>query len=124
MSHAQARSASLQTRHCKACNSQTPPLSEAQYGKLLAQLSAEWKRVDSPPAITREFRFKNFYQTVAFVNAVAWIANGEDHHPDLEVSYNRCLVRYSTHAIGSLSENDFICAAKIDALFPLLDQEG
>ncbi len=66
--------------------------------------------------IYRLFKFKNYYETIAFVNAVAWIANQEDHHPDMDVSYNRCLVRYTTHAIGGLSENDFICAAKINAL--------
>lgn len=120
----QAQSASLQARHCKACNAQTPPLSETQCRDLLANLSPEWQLVGASEAITREFRFKNFYQTIAFVNAVAWIANGEDHHPDLEVGYNRCKVHYSTHAIKNLSENDFICAAKIDALFPMLDQES
>jgi 4a-hydroxytetrahydrobiopterin dehydratase len=67
-------------------------------------------------AIRREFRFKNFYETMAFVNAVAWISHREDHHPDLELGYNRCVVHYSTHAIGGLSENDFICAARVDAL--------
>jgi len=66
--------------------------------------------------IYREFTFKNYYKTMAFVNAVAWIAHQENHHPDLSVGYNRCLVRYSTHAIQGLSENDFICAAKVDAL--------
>ena len=55
---------------------------------------------------------------MAFVNALAWVAHAEDHHPDIEVGYNSCHVRYSTHAIGGLSENDFICAAKIDALLP------
>ncbi|HEY9150705.1 MAG TPA: 4a-hydroxytetrahydrobiopterin dehydratase, partial [Gammaproteobacteria bacterium] len=62
--------------------------------------------------------FKNYYQTIAFVNALAWIANQEDHHPDLEVSYNRCTVHFSTHSIGGLSLNDFICAARLDALQP------
>jgi len=56
---------------------------------------------------------------MAFVNAIAWMAHQEDHHPDLEVSYNFCRVRYTTHAIGGLSENDFICAAKVDALLQL-----
>jgi 4a-hydroxytetrahydrobiopterin dehydratase len=67
-------------------------------------------------AIRREFRFKNFYETMAFVNAVAWISHREDHHPDLELGYNHCVVHYSTHATGGLSENDFICAARVDAL--------
>lgn len=62
------------------------------------------------------FSFKNYYQTTAFVNAVAWIAHQEDHHPDMEFGYRSCTVRYVTHAIGGLSENDFICAAKINLL--------
>jgi 4a-hydroxytetrahydrobiopterin dehydratase len=73
-----------------------------------------WQR--DKDAIQKEFRFKDFYQTIAFVNALAWIANREDHHPDLEVGYNRCMVRYTTHAVDGLSQNDFICAARIDAL--------
>jgi 4a-hydroxytetrahydrobiopterin dehydratase len=66
--------------------------------------------------ISRTFSFKNFYETMAFVNAVAYIANREDHHPDMEVGYEKCTVRFSTHSVGGLSENDFVCAAKVDAL--------
>ena len=66
--------------------------------------------------IAKTFKFNNFHETMAFVNAVAFIAHREDHHPDLEVSYKQCRVRYSTHAIKGLSENDFICAAKINHL--------
>jgi 4a-hydroxytetrahydrobiopterin dehydratase len=73
-----------------------------------------WGR--SNQEINKTFGFENYYQTMAFVNAVAWVAHGEDHHPDLEVGYNRCRVRFSTHSAGGLSENDFICAAKIEAL--------
>lgn len=83
-------------------------------------IEAYLKQVDGwqldKDTIQQEFRFKDFYETIAFVNAVAWIANREDHHPDLEVGYNRCLVRYTTHAVDGLSQNDFICAARIDAL--------
>ena len=61
-------------------------------------------------------KFKDYYETMAFVNATAWISHQEGHHPDLEVGYSQCRVRYTTHAIGGLSENDFICAAKIDRL--------
>ena len=82
---------------------------------LLAELRG-WGLEDSGKAIVRGFQFKNYYETMAFVNAVAWIAHREDHHPDLEVGYNRCRVRYSTHDVGGLSENDFICAAKVDTL--------
>jgi len=89
-----------------------------QAGRLLEQLHADWMLASDNKSISRTFGFRNYYQTLAFVNALAWIAHGEDHHPDLEVGYNRCLVRYSTHAVDGLSENDFICAARIDALLP------
>jgi 4a-hydroxytetrahydrobiopterin dehydratase len=69
--------------------------------------------------LAKVYRFKNYYQTMAFVNALAWISHREDHHPDLTVGFNQCRVAYWTHAIGGLSENDFICAAKCDALFEL-----
>jgi 4a-hydroxytetrahydrobiopterin dehydratase len=67
-------------------------------------------------AIEKTFSFKNYYETIAFVNALAWIANTEDHHPDLAVSYDRCVVRFNTHSVNGVSVNDFICAAKADAL--------
>ena len=82
---------------------------------LLSQL-AGWAMDENEASISRTFRFDDYYRTMAFVNAVAWIAHREDHHPDLEVGYNRCKVRYSTHDVGGLSENDFICAAKVDRL--------
>jgi len=69
--------------------------------------------------IGKTFEFNNYYQTMAFVNAVAWLSHREDHHPDLSVGYNKCHVAYSTHAINGLSENDFICAVKVDALFKI-----
>jgi 4a-hydroxytetrahydrobiopterin dehydratase len=106
----------LTEKHCKPCEGGVAPLSRAEANSLLADLNPEWSLSENGDAISRTYRFKNYYQTLAFVNALAWIAHGEDHHPDLEVGYNRCGVRYSTHAIGGLSENDFICAAKIDAL--------
>jgi len=82
---------------------------------MLGQLD-DWSLDEAGKEISRSFKFKNYYETMAFVNALAWIAHREDHHPDLQVGYNRVLVRFSTHSIGGLSENDFICAAKIDAL--------
>ncbi len=66
--------------------------------------------------IRKTYDFKNYYETVAFVNGVAWIAHQADHHPDLEVGYNKCTVRYSTHSVGGLSANDFDCATKVEAL--------
>ena len=70
-------------------------------------------------AIEKRYDFADFHRTMAFVNAAAWVAHVEDHHPDLLVGYNRCTVRYSTHSVGGLSINDFICAAKLDALFEI-----
>ena len=66
--------------------------------------------------ISKTYKFEDYYKTIAFVNVIAWLSNKEDHHPDLEVGYNKCVVHYSTHSVGGLSENDFICAAKIDEL--------
>jgi 4a-hydroxytetrahydrobiopterin dehydratase len=100
---------------CKAFKKGDPPLSLENANQLLQQLN-DWTLNQEDKTIERRFGFKNFYETIAFVNAVAWIANKEDHHPDLEVGYNRCVVRYSTHSVDGLSENDFICAAKLDAL--------
>jgi 4a-hydroxytetrahydrobiopterin dehydratase len=67
-------------------------------------------------AIEKAFRFDNYYETISFVNAVAFIANAQDHHPDLSVHYNRCVVRFNTHDVKGISETDFECAAQIDAL--------
>ncbi|NLD70990.1 MAG: 4a-hydroxytetrahydrobiopterin dehydratase [Limnobacter sp.] len=68
-------------------------------------------------AIERTYAFRDYHDTVAFVNALAWMVHGEDHHPDLQVGYNRCTVRWNTHSCNGISENDFICAAKSDAVF-------
>ncbi|SMC22204.1 pterin-4-alpha-carbinolamine dehydratase [Andreprevotia lacus DSM 23236] len=82
--------------------------------EMLASELREWLVLGGK--LEKTFRFKDFYQTMAFVNAVAYIANQQDHHPDLEVTYSRCRVVWSTHSAGGLSRNDFICAARIDAL--------
>jgi 4a-hydroxytetrahydrobiopterin dehydratase len=108
----------LATRRCKPCEGGIPPLTPSEAERLLAQVSGEWALTDNTRAIRREFKFRDFYRTMSFVNALAHIANIEDHHPDLEVGYNHCRVTYTTHAIGGLSENDFVCAAKVD-LIPL-----
>ena len=106
----------LSERHCKPCEGGVAPLSLAEAQRALSQLSSEWQLIETGQAIRREFKFHDFYRTMSFVNALAHIANIEDHHPDLEVGYNYCRVRYSTHAIGGLSDNDLICAAKIDRI--------
>jgi len=86
-------------------------------GEVAAQLSLlpDWKLASG--AIARTFRFSNYHETIAFVNALAWVVHAEDHHPDLAVGYDRCEVRFSTHSVGGISDNDFICAAKADAIY-------
>jgi 4a-hydroxytetrahydrobiopterin dehydratase len=86
-------------------------------GAIAAQLKILPDWVDGKGAIERSFAFANYYATISFVNAIAWMIHQEDHHPDLTVSYNRCVVRFNTHSVGGVSENDFICAAKCDAIF-------
>jgi 4a-hydroxytetrahydrobiopterin dehydratase len=90
-------------------------LSRAEAEELLHEIPG-WTLNDTASEITRTWKFSNYYQTLAFVNALAWVVHREDHHPELGVSYNRCTVRFSTHSVHGLSENDFICAAKIDGL--------
>lgn len=90
-------------------------LSRAAVAKLLKEVP-KWKADAASKEIRRTFKFKDYYGTMAFVNAVAWIAHGEDHHPEMTVGYNKVGVLFSTHSVGGLSENDFISAAKLDAL--------
>lgn len=106
----------LARSRCKPCEGGVSPLSADEAAKLLKQLKG-WAHTDG--VITKTYAFKDYYQTMAFVNATAWISHREDHHPDIVVGYNQCRVSYITHAIKGLSENDFICAAKLDALFDM-----
>jgi 4a-hydroxytetrahydrobiopterin dehydratase len=109
-------SCDLTDKQCKSCEGGVPPLTQHEVDKLMPQLEG-WRQYDR--LIDKTYHFKNYYQTIAFVNAVAWLSHREDHHPDLKVTYNSCQVEYTTHAIHGLSENDFICAAKVDALFTI-----
>ena len=102
--------------NCKACSGDAKKLSDDHAAKLLEQLP-DWKIADGK--LKRTFKFKNYYESMAFVNATAWISHHEDHHPDMEVGYNRVTMYYITHSAGGLTENDFICAAKMDALLPV-----
>lgn len=105
----------LLKKRCTPCTGDTPRVAPDEVNRLLAGLPG-YKADLLVGSISKTYELKDFYETMAFVNAVAYIAHVEDHHPDLAVSYSRCVVTYSTHAIGGLSENDFICAAKIEAL--------
>ena len=106
----------LVEKKCKPCEGGVPPLEPEVARQLLAAIDPAWSISSDGKALRREFSFSGFNRTMGFVNAVAWIANSEGHHPDLEVSYAKCVVNYTTHAIDGLTENDFICAAKIDRL--------
>ena len=108
----------LLSKRCVPCEGGTEKLGKDAAKTLLNQLDYRWELNSEGTEIQRQFKFKNFLRTMGFVNAIAWIANQENHHPDLAVGYNYCTVRYSTHAIDGLSENDFICAAKVDSLNP------
>jgi 4a-hydroxytetrahydrobiopterin dehydratase len=105
-------SAELAQRRCQPLEGH-PPMADAAIDQHLAQVQG-WALKQG--AIEKTYRFADFHRTMAFVNALAWIANAEDHHPDLQLSYGHCTVRFNTHSVNGISINDFICAAKLDAL--------
>ena len=98
------------------CEGGVPPLPRAECERLLEQLSAQWRLSPDGTELQRDFAFKDFYRTMGFVNALAHVANSEDHHPDLAIGYGYCRLRYMTHAVNGLTENDFICADMLDRL--------
>ena len=97
----------------QSCRGGAPKLSQHEVDAALPSLPG-WQR--DGDALRKEFRFPDFHATIAFVNAVAWIANRQDHHPDLDVHYNRCGVLFTTHDAGGITLNDLICAARVEAL--------
>ncbi len=105
----------LTKKHCVPCEGGIPPLALEVVQAHLKNMP-KWTLNAEKNTITRVLNFENFHETMAFVNAIAWISHQENHHPDLEVGYNRCVVHYMTHAVKGLTDNDFICAAKVDAL--------
>jgi 4a-hydroxytetrahydrobiopterin dehydratase len=105
----------LTDKHCVPCEGGVDPIDRTEAEALLVDLP-DWVLSEDGKMITRRFEFKGFYRTVAFINAMAWIVNQENHHPDFSAGYNYCEVGFTTHAIDGLSENDFICAAKVSAL--------
>ena len=106
----------LEDRRCQPCEGGMEPLCGDQSVALLKALHADWSLSKDGLAIARTFEFPAYSRSLGFANAVAWIAIVEGHHPVLTVRYGSCSVSYTTHAIGGLSDNDFICAAKIDRL--------
>ena len=112
----QLRASDLLIKRCMSCNAGTQAIPEDIVRNVVADLPGWEVMAMGTPEIAKTYHFKNYHETMAFVNAVAWLSHREDHHPDMEVGYNRCRVRYSTHAIGGISENDLICAAKVESL--------
>lgn len=109
-------SSSLSLEHCQPLSGPTHRLDEAAISALLTELP-EWSVSEGSDLIGRDFRFKGFLPALSFANAIGWMAEQEGHHPDLELGWGYVRVRFSTHDVGGLSRNDFICAAKVDALF-------
>ena len=105
----------LASRRCQAV---LPAATPDDLARMLSLLPA-WTVQEGK--LVSSFSFKDHYETLAFVNALAWVSHAEDHHPELTVTYNRCVARYDTHSVnggqGGLSDNDFICAARVDAIY-------
>ncbi len=112
----ESESEALHLKRCVPCEGGVEPLARSAAKELLKALHTDWTLSADGLRLNRAYKFRDFYRTMSFVNAVAHIANAEDHHPDLEIGYGYARLAYSTHAIGGLSQNDFICAAKIDQL--------
>jgi len=98
----------------KQCEAKASLLSENDIQSHLTEISPEWQLAEDNKSISRTFKLKNYYDTMAFVNVVAMVAHRQDHHPEMTVTYNTCRVEFSTHSVDGLSLNDFICAAKVD----------
>ncbi|HMD27101.1 MAG TPA: 4a-hydroxytetrahydrobiopterin dehydratase [Steroidobacteraceae bacterium] len=109
----------LSGKKCAPCEGGVAPLAAAKAKVYARQLHPDWRIAKDSRSLKRSLKFKDFYRTMSFVNALAHIANTEDHHPDLAVGYNYCDITFTTHSIGGLSVNDFICAAKLDRLLSL-----
>lgn len=109
-------SCDMASRRCRPCEGGIPPLDAAAVHALLLGLPG-WRL--SANRLEKSFAFRNHYEVMAFVNAIAWVSHRQEHHPELLVGYKDCRVAYWTHAIGGLSENDFICAAKLERLLEI-----
>lgn len=105
----------LARQHCQPRKGKEHALDPAQVQQLLAVLPG-WQLSPDGGAIVKDFRFADFHHTLGFINAIGFMANREDHHPDLAAGYGHCQVAWSTHDVGGLSLNDFICAAWVEAL--------
>jgi|SRR5665213_810295 len=105
----------LADKHCKKCGPGTPALNAMEAGTFLGTLP-QWRLESGGTAIARDFVFDTYWAGLGFVNAIAWMAQQQGHHPDMALGYKKVKVLYSTDAAKGLTENDFICAAKVDQL--------
>jgi 4a-hydroxytetrahydrobiopterin dehydratase len=105
----------LSNRHCEPCEGGIAPMDREQAEAYLAELEG-WELSSDGKIINKRFEFRGFFRTMSFINAMAWVVNQENHHPDFSAGYNFCEVGFTTHAIDGLSENDFICATRVEAL--------
>ncbi len=107
---------SLKQQHCTPCRGDGELLPALRAQKLLRQLHPEWHMSDDERALIRHLEFHSFERMMAFINRLAWLAQAQGHHPDFTAATYHCEVRFTTHALGGLTENDFICAARLDAI--------
>jgi len=108
--------APLAQEACEACTGSTPVVAGAELEELRAQLDPRWSLSEDSRAISRAWKFRDFAEAFAFAVRVAFVAEGEEHHPDVTVGWGRCEVRLTTHAVSGLTRNDFIVAAKLDRI--------
>jgi 4a-hydroxytetrahydrobiopterin dehydratase len=106
----------LTRKHCVPCEGGVDTIGREEAEKMLADVPG-WTLSDDGKMISRRYEFKGFLSNMSFINAMAFMVNKENHHPDFSAGYNYCDVGFTTHAIDGLSENDFICAAKVNALY-------
>ena len=104
----------LSKRKCLPCEGGIDAIDHKQAKELMKKLDAGWALMDDSNKIYKAFKLKNHYEIMAVINLIAWISHREDHHPEIIFSYNTARIIYYTYAIDGLSENDFICASKID----------
>jgi 4a-hydroxytetrahydrobiopterin dehydratase len=108
--------ARLAEEACEACTGSTPVVSGDELEALRAELHGDWHVDAEGRSISRSWRFRDFAEAFAFATRVAFVAEGEEHHPDVTVGWGRCEVVLTTHAVRGLTRNDFIVAAKVDRI--------
>ena len=111
-----SKTCNLSDKHCAPCNGEGSAYSADSAREMINQLDSDWQLSETGDFIEREFKFKGFAKAVYFTNLMCWLADQEGHHPDISMGWGYCRIRFTTHELGGLSENDFICAAKVDAL--------